>query len=125
MFVPFSQKRGHSTAEMAGKISGEVNARLLVLNHIASKADFVVSDGQLSLIKEAKVASNDKSDVLVAYDFMEIVVPWLGFHSTEESPSTEASDSQTLEDSTKDERSKDGLVDTREILMTWFGGETR
>ena len=111
---------------MAGKISGEVNARLLVLNHIASKADFVVSDGQLSLIKEAKVASEDKSDVLVAYDFMEIVVPWLGFRSTEEeSPSADACDSQTLNDFTKDRRSKNGLVDTKEVLTTWFGGETR
>ena len=68
---------------MAGQVSGQVNAKLLILNHISPKADYHdPNDGstpQLTLIEKAKLASQGISEVIVAYDFMEVIVPWLGF----------------------------------------------
>ena len=67
---------------MAGKFSGDVGAGLLVLNHISSKSDRSDGSGrsnQLRLIKDAKRSSEGKSEVIVAHDFMEILIPTGGF----------------------------------------------
>jgi hypothetical protein len=104
---------------MAGRISGEVNAKLLVLNHISPKADYVDQGGQLLLVQDAQRGTNGVSEVLVAYDFMEIVVPWLGFGP---STSDEADDMvETTATGNEERRSQDKLVDTREVLQNWFG----
>ena len=108
---------------MAGRMSGEVNAKLLVLNHISPKADHAADlGGHLSLIQDAQEGSNGVSEVVLAHDFLEIVVPWLGFASTTE---TEGDDSAkvacTTASAAEEIRSKDHLLDTREVLQNWFG----
>jgi hypothetical protein len=107
---------------MAGSMSGEVNAKLLVLNHISPKADYADLGGQVSLIQDALEGSKGVSEVVLAHDFMEIVVPWLGFASTETDDDDvvrgKVSTSTTSSDET---RSKDQLADTREVLQNWFG----
>ena len=84
---------------MAGRNSGKINAKVLILNHISSKSDRSDNDGesvQLRLIREAKAGSNNRSEVLVGYDFMELLVPWLGFGAnitkSEEAAATNAQD---------------------------------
>ncbi len=72
---------------MAGRVSGNVDAKLLILNHISSKSDRVENGGEsnlLQLIRDAKTSSDGKSDVVVAYDFMELLVPWMGFGAPNE-----------------------------------------
>ena len=108
---------------MAGKMSGEVNAQLLVLNHISPKADFLGDDdmsAQLSLIESAKEASNKVSEAIVAYDFMEIVVPWLGFGATP----ADRGDEEEEETPRKHPQlgPKEGRsIDTKQLLSEWFG----
>lgn len=82
---------------MAGKVSSEVNASLLILNHISSKSDRCDSVGrsnQLKLIREAKESSEGKSEVVVAYDFMELLVPRIGFGAIDEENESSTSHSQ-------------------------------
>ncbi len=102
---------------MAGQVSGEINANLLILNHISPKADyFDQKDGtnsQLSLIQKAKAASKGISEVIVGYDFMEVLVPWLGFGNVEEP-------SGLMEMSTI-KTNGDELVDAKKVVEAWFG----
>jgi hypothetical protein len=102
---------------MAGKISGEVNAKLLILNHISPKADYLdQEDGnsaQLRLIKDAKEASNQISKVVVAYDFMELLVPWLGFGSLPEKEE-ECESVATVS-------SRSASNEVNQVLKDWFG----
>jgi hypothetical protein len=86
-------QRGHSTAGMAGRIAGQVNAGLLVLHHLSAKTLKAENEGRRETVKDqieqARIAvqksiagSNTQKGntrVVAAYDFMEIVVPWAGF----------------------------------------------
>lgn len=73
---------------MAGRVSGQSKAEILILNHISSKSDHIDAttgrSGQLDLIDKAREASNGISDVMVAYDFMELLVPRHGFRPLED-----------------------------------------
>jgi hypothetical protein len=60
---------------MAGRNSAESNAKLLILNHISPKCE----DDLPGTVEEAHQGANKKSSVLASFDFMEIVVPWMGF----------------------------------------------
>ena len=105
---------------MAGRISGDTNASLLVLNHISSKSDRSDNEGNsnhLRLISDAKKSSKGKSDVLVAYDFMEILVPRMGFgtRSNEQSPQKLDSD----ENNTSDLGDGKTIATTRTV-KEWF-----
>lgn len=112
-------KRGHSTAGMAGKVSGDTDAAILVLNHISSKFDR--NDGlgksnQLRLMKDAKKSSEGKSEVVVAYDFMELLVPRDGFR-------TDSLEDEVLtpEKEQKVERaSVEKAGETRTAVLKWF-----
>jgi len=78
-------ERGHSTASMAGEVAAEVNAQVLVLTHVSSKAD---SSGQVvDLRKVAEEVAEDGVKTAVAHDFMELLVPWEGFHEADVPPS--------------------------------------
>ncbi|KAL3909800.1 MAG: hypothetical protein SGILL_007940 [Bacillariaceae sp.] len=72
-------RRGHSTPGMAGKRAAECNADLLILNHISSKCEKDLP----GTVQAAYEGSNKKASVLASFDFMEILVPWLGFGSDE------------------------------------------
>lgn len=71
-------KRGHSTAAKAGKNAESCRAKLLILNHLSPKMESDVA----SVVREAYEASNRKLSVLVSFDFLEVLVPWLGFGAT-------------------------------------------
>lgn len=60
---------------MAGRKSEECNAALLVLNHISPRSELDLT----TLVGEAYDASNRRSSVLGSFDFLEVVVPWMGF----------------------------------------------
>jgi hypothetical protein len=111
---------------MAGKISGEVNAKLLILNHISPKVDYLYQEdgdsAQLRLIKDAKEASNNLSKVLVAYDFMELPVPWLGFGSLPEEDEDEGDNGAAVSSSRSASNAVDGQpADAKQVLQDWFG----
>lgn len=119
---------------MAGQVSGQVNAKVLILNHISPKADYQDSnDGstaQLNLIEKAKTASQGISEVVVAYDFMEVAVPWLGFkggrgHSSGEGEVEHETIVATQEPTPNTPRplrsSQDELVDPKKVLNELFG----
>eukprot|EP00980_Cylindrotheca_fusiformis_P006148 scaffold1319_cov126-Cylindrotheca_fusiformis.AAC.37 len=108
---------GHSTAAMAGKVSGDVNASLLVLNHISSKSDRKDSTGnsfQLRLIDNARKSSGGKSDVIVAYDFMELLVPRLGFSKVDQQAEV-SSTSQVLHGAEDSEKTV-----VQSVVKEWF-----
>jgi hypothetical protein len=101
---------------MAGKVSGDVNAPLLVLNHISSKSDRSDSSGQsnqLRLIEDARKSSKGKSEVVVAYDFMELLVPRMGFGKIDHEDEVR-SNLQSSPD--RDE----GKAETRTVVKEWF-----
>jgi hypothetical protein len=56
-------------------MSKACNADLLILNHISPKSESDLS----ALVEEAYDASDHGSSVLVSFDFLEVVVPWMGF----------------------------------------------
>jgi hypothetical protein len=107
---------------MAGRISGEVNAKLLVLNHISPKADYVDDGGLVSLVEDAHKGANGVSEVLLAHDFMEIVVPWLGFggDTTNATEDQDTNMTTTTTTSAEEQRSKGQTVDTRQVVQDWF-----
>ena len=113
--------RGHSTATMAGRVSGDANASLLVLNHISSKSDRSDKEGnnnQRKLIADAEKASEGKSDVLVAHDFMEILVPWKGFRAPDNEESSQTLNSgDTIVSSTPSEEA----LNAAKTVKEWFG----
>jgi len=65
--------RGHSTPQMAGKIASEVNAKILLLNHISMRNDGVEDTD--ALIHSAKKFINTDTIVGVTYDFMTLNIP--------------------------------------------------
>lgn len=109
---------------MAGTMSAEVNAKLLILNHISPKADYVNQDeesAQLSLIEKAKEGSKYFSEVIMAYDFMEVLVPWLGFGTANEQEETNVG--ERPEENLKSSWAKAGSVDAKKVLKDWFGSK--
>lgn len=66
---------------MAGSIARQVKAQVLVLNHISGG---VGSSELHNLIREAEEANGGVSLIVPSYDFMELVVPRLGFQFEKE-----------------------------------------
>ena len=79
---------------MAGSVARKINAAVLVLNHISPRYD---KDPEISLTKVVADAkrSAGSSLVAIAYDFMEILVPWLGFRSLPEENKDEPATMET------------------------------
>ena len=73
--------RGHSTASQAGKNAAKCDAKLLILNHISPKME---SD-MASVVREAYDACGKQLSVLMSFDFLEVLVPWMGFGAKSES----------------------------------------
>lgn len=73
-------RRGHSTPGMAGQVAQEVNAQVLVLNHISNK--FWTDDELSEIVTAAEKTNRGVSSVVVAHDFMEMKVPLHGFDLT-------------------------------------------
>ena len=63
---------------MAGFMAKKVNAAVLILYHISSRYKGI---GHAELVEDAKQSAGEGSTIAIAYDFMEILVPWLGFRS--------------------------------------------
>ena len=115
--MPFFQ-RGHSTANMAGKASGDAQAALLVLNHISSKSDrsdILGNSYQRQLVKDATETSNGKSEVILAYDFMELLIPRDGFWGN--NLDDESGCNKNLQSQKEGEGN---LNETRAAVMGWF-----
>jgi len=115
--VKQDSKRGHSTAAMAGKVCGDTGSALLVLNHISSKSDRsdrLGKSNQLQLIKDAKKSSNGKHEVIIAHDFMELLVPWNGFQYDRPEDEPNSSTHQSRKDGEED------LTKTRTAVAGWF-----
>lgn len=77
-----ARKRGHSTPEMAGSVAKSVNAEVLVLNHISPSV--VSEDDNTDVANRAEQTNKNASRVVVSHDFMELLVPRLGFDFSEE-----------------------------------------
>jgi ribonuclease Z len=73
--------RGHSSAEMAGTVAKAVGAKCLVLNHISAKMKTKLDI--IDLRNRAKERSGDSCDLIVAHDFLELLIPPLGFDQIE------------------------------------------
>lgn len=86
------RRRGHSTAAMAGKNAAGCDAKLLILNHVSSKMEPDLS----SVVQEAYDASSRKSSVLISFDFLEVLVPWLGYGTTATSEYDSANDAENM-----------------------------
>jgi hypothetical protein len=100
---------------MAGNMAAKVNARMLAMNHISAKADIVGEDGNSQigdLVQGAQAAAGDKTRVLAAHDFMEVLVPWMGFGED-----TEIQDGRE----TKAEKEENGAPDPKKVVKEWFG----
>ena len=90
---------------MAGRNGANCDAKVLVLNHISPKME----DNLSGLVHEAYNSSQQKLSVLVSFDFMELVIPWLGFGPrTATTRSTEGEECDFTSDTTvmKSEDSK-------------------
>jgi hypothetical protein len=84
------------------------------MNHISAKADIVGKDGKCQigdLVQAAQTAAGKKTRVLAAHDFMELLVPWMGFgEGDEEQDGPE----------TKEEKEEDGAPDPKKVVREWF-----
>jgi ribonuclease Z len=95
--------RGHSTAAKAGKNAERCNAKLLILNHISPKME----PDMPSAVREAYDASSRKVSVLISFDFLEVLVPWLGFGTTTAAPrcdSNSGSNTENLSTGSNDDK---------------------
>lgn len=72
-----AMSRGHSTPERAGSVAKDVNASLLVMNHISTKID--PDTGSEEVENSAKETNENTSYVVAAEDFMELLVPKNGY----------------------------------------------
>lgn len=54
----------------------------MILNHISGRFDQDEGKELARLAEEAKLGARGVSAVALAHDFMEVIVPWLGFRST-------------------------------------------
>lgn len=77
---------------MAGRRSADCNAGLLVLNHISPKSESDLP----GMVQEAYDGSNHSSSVLASFDFMEVVIPWMGFGTTKEKESERSGDGDEI-----------------------------
>jgi len=68
---------GHSTPAMAGRVADEVNAKVLVLNHLSPTSRFRAAERALA--REAEQCISGRTKVQVAYDHLELLVPRSGF----------------------------------------------
>lgn len=68
--------RGHATASMAGALAKDVRAKALLMNHISSAVSY---DDVKDVTNKAKKSNEGASQIQVACDFMEVVVPKGGF----------------------------------------------
>lgn len=100
---------------MAGRISGKIDAKVLVLNHISSRYDKKIERDSFrqTLAQDAKDGSGGKSDILVSYDFMELLLPWLGFRNRDGEEESESYKRKTA----GVEASNPG-----QVMEKWFGG---
>jgi hypothetical protein len=99
---------------MAGKMAAKVDAGVLAMNHISAKADIVGEDGKCQigyLVQEAQAAAGDNTRVFAAHDFMELIVPWMGFG--EDAAKQDGPD-------TKEEKEEDGAPDPKKVVKEWF-----
>ena len=76
---------GHSSAAMAGRVAREVEARTLFLNHLGLRQIF--SD-ELQLTYDEAVEQAGDTKVQLAYDFMELQIPRVGFGKKNEQQSS-------------------------------------
>ena len=60
---------------MTGRLAKSVSARVLVLNHIAP----AMSKDIPALVEQVELANEGVSRVVASLDFMELIVPRLGF----------------------------------------------
>eukprot|EP00560_Eucampia_antarctica_P003675 CAMPEP_0197842296 /NCGR_PEP_ID=MMETSP1437-20131217/46659_1 /TAXON_ID=49252 ORGANISM="Eucampia antarctica, Strain CCMP1452" /NCGR_SAMPLE_ID=MMETSP1437 /ASSEMBLY_ACC=CAM_ASM_001096 /LENGTH=241 /DNA_ID=CAMNT_0043452153 /DNA_START=120 /DNA_END=845 /DNA_ORIENTATION=+ len=79
--------RGHSTPSRAGKMACESKANVLLLNHISCSVQ--MDEVNELIVQVAKETNNGVSEVVAAFDFLELNVPRGGynFHSTSKSTS--------------------------------------
>jgi hypothetical protein len=77
---------------MAGRNGANCDAKVLILNHISPKME----DNLSGIVREAYNASGQKLSVLVSFDFMEVLVPWLGFGKATETSTTTATDETAI-----------------------------
>jgi hypothetical protein len=103
---------------MAGRQSAECQAKVLILNHISPKCESNLPE----LVQEAYVGSNKQSSVLVSFDFMEVVIPWMGFgnHDADDAPADDDEDTPQA-DKLADRQTKDDSTDKIKTspLLAW------
>jgi ribonuclease Z len=68
-----TKQRGHSTADMAGRLAMQVKAKILAMNHISGRHDS--QDSINELVQSAEKANCKTSDILVAHDFLMVSIP--------------------------------------------------
>jgi hypothetical protein len=100
---------------MTGEVAGRVGAKVLALNHISSRGDRHGSDYRNNIVKDSQRAAGDSTKVMITYDFMEILVPWLGFGGSNED------DTANNEGDGKDSSSDKQKADVRGAVKQWFG----
>ena len=71
-----AMQRGHSTPGMAGQVARDVNAKVLIMNHISPKVG--TEEESSSIMEQAEKTNSGVSSVVVAHDFMEFLVPYKG-----------------------------------------------
>ena len=72
-------ERGHATPAMAGEVSRDCNAKVLLLNHISCSLQ--MEDIDEMVIKHAKEANKNVSQIVASYDFLQLNIPRGGFDS--------------------------------------------
>lgn len=72
-------ERGHATPAMAGKVSRDCNAKVLLLNHISCGLQMEQIDEMV--VKYAKEANQNVSQIVASYDFLQLNIPRGGFDS--------------------------------------------
>jgi hypothetical protein len=98
---------------MAGRNSAECKAKLLILNHISPKLE----NDLPGTAREAYEASNQTSSVAVAFDFMEVVVPWMGFGSSND----KIEEGEEEIDGVGNESTRDSTPEVKTIIQRLFG----
>jgi hypothetical protein len=107
---------------MAGRQSADCQAKVLILNHISPKCESNLPE----LVQEAYVGSNKQSSVLVSFDFMEVVIPWMGFGNHDDDDADNDAADEDDEDTPQadkiaDRQTKDGSTDKIKTsrLLSW------
>ena len=81
-----AETRGHSSAEMAGAVARIVGAKCLVLNHISPKMN--TKTEIIEMRNRAKEASGQTCYVVIAHDFLQLLIPPNGFDPIPEMDNT-------------------------------------